>query len=461
MPIEKNQISFGCSIYAANLTDQSLIAIIQLYKFQIRRGVFMCKSAMILLICTFLGLPSAAAGAADRRVALVIGNSNYMAAPLRNPVNDATDMAKALKQLGFKVTLKTDANQRKMEASIRAFGDALRSGGVGLFYYAGHGIQYRGTNYLIPVHADIKSEADVKYETVDAGRVLSQMERAGNNLNIVILDACRNNPFARSFRSSEKGLAKMDAPTGSILAYATAPGSVAADGSGKNGLYTEKLLKNMQIPGMDLPHLFMKVRREVVAATNRQQVPWESSSLIGDFHFVSTRGVAVAEKSKEQEAPIAVAAIPPEVSEARVVKRDGSFERLANGIVFDAGTGLEWYVGPDRDTNWTEAKKWTENLDVPADKWRLFGGGWRLPTLGELRSLYRKGAGGTHMTPLLQISGSRVWSSKKKTVEQRLWNGEIRDASLAGAFVFSGGYEYWETMIRPNGYRAFAVRKRK
>lgn len=156
---------------------------------------------------------------------------------MKNPANDATDMASALRKLGFSVTLKTDVNQRAMEESIRAFGTTLRSGGVGLFYYAGHGIQFRGTNYLIPVHAEIKSEADVKYRSVDAGYVLAQMEDAGNNLNIIILDACRNNPFARLFRSAEKGLAKMDAPTGSILAYATAPGSVAADGSGRNGLY--------------------------------------------------------------------------------------------------------------------------------------------------------------------------------------------------------------------------------
>ena len=414
---------------------------------------------ILLIVCVLVGVPMAGDAVTERRVALVIGNSNYMDAPLRNPVNDATDMASALKQLGFKVTLKTNANQRTMKQSIRSFGKRLTKGGVGLFYFAGHGIQYRGRNYLIPVHAEVQSEADVEYEAVDAGRVLAQMEAAGNDLNIIILDACRNNPFARSFRSSENGLAKMDAPTGSILAYATSPGSVAADGSGRNGLYTGYLLKHMQTPGMDLPHLFMHVRKDVVAATTRQQVPWESSSLIGDFYFVPGRGVAVVEKAPEKNAPM-VASKSPDSSEPRIIERDGRFEKLSTGVVFDSKTKLEWYAGPDTDTNWIEAKRWTKSLKVPGDGW-LFGGGWRLPTYEELRSLYELGAGANNMTSLLQTSASRVWSNEKKTVGQRNWQGDIRDQSLARAFVFRGGYDYWEAMVRPNGYRAFAVRKRK
>ena len=183
-------------------------------------------------------LPSLSFSAQQSRIALVIGNSSYKSSPLQNPLNDANDMAVVLRKLGFSVQLKINADQRSMEDSIRTFGKELRSGGIGLFYYAGHGLQVDGRNYLIPIGADVESEADVKYEAVDAGRVLAQMEDAENSMNIIILDACRNNPFARSFRSSQKGLAKMDAPVGSILAYSTAPGSVAADGSGRNGLYT-------------------------------------------------------------------------------------------------------------------------------------------------------------------------------------------------------------------------------
>ena len=176
----------------------------------------------ILPVFVLIFLPDISLSAKSQKTALVIGNGAYRSSPLRNPVNDATDITSLLKKLGFKVILKTNATQRTMENSIRDFGRKLRNGGVGLFYYAGHAIQVHGTNYLLPIDAQIESESDVKYEAIDAGRVLGKMEDAGNGLNIIILDACRDNPFARGFRTSEKGLARMDAPTGSILAYATA-----------------------------------------------------------------------------------------------------------------------------------------------------------------------------------------------------------------------------------------------
>lgn len=233
----------------------------------------------------------------DSRFALVIGNSDYASSPLRNPVNDATDISGVLRELGFTVTLETNASARAMKTSIREFGQRLRKGGVGLFYYAGHGLQVRGRNYLVPVGADIGSEADVEFEAVDAGRVLAQMEEAGNDLNIIILDACRDNPFARSFRSGSRGLAKMDAPTGSILAYSTAPGRTAADGTGRNGLYTSVLLKHIATPGLRIEDVLKEVRKDVVAASADKQVPWESSSLTGDFYFSPSRGIAVKGRS--------------------------------------------------------------------------------------------------------------------------------------------------------------------
>ena len=239
----------------------------------------MRRLVIILITCVLVSVPVVGFGATEQRIALVIGNGSYMDAPLRNSVNDATDMASALRNLGFSVTLKTDANQRVLEEAIRKFGSELIFGGVGLFYYAGHGIQSHGTNYLIPVYSDIKVEADVKFEAVDAGRVLAQMEDAGNSLNIIILDACRNNPFALSFRSAAKGLAKMDAPTGSILAYSTAPGSVAADGTGQNGLYTEKLLKHMQTPGITVERMFKLVRKD------NQRIGKIASSMGGIFPY--------------------------------------------------------------------------------------------------------------------------------------------------------------------------------
>src|SRR6185295_11482083 len=157
---------------------------------------------------------------------------------------------------------------------------------VGLFYYAGHGMQVRGANYLIPVNADIEREDEVQFQAVDANAVLSKMDSAKNALNIMILDACRNNPFARSYRSGAKGLAQMDAPSGTLISFATAPGSVASDGTGKNGLYTEHFLKAMHSPGMPIEQVFKQVRIGVTRATKDQQIPWESSSLKGDFSFV-------------------------------------------------------------------------------------------------------------------------------------------------------------------------------
>lgn len=221
-----------------------------------------------------------------QRYALVIGNSAYPDAPLKNPANDARDITAALRQLGFTVVQKNNANLRQMEDAMNTFYASLRQGGVGLFYFAGHGVQVSGRNYLIPTDASINSESDVKFESMDAGRILGKMEDAGNGLNIVILDACRNNPFARSFRSASRGLARMDAPTGSIVAYATAPGAVAEDGSGRNGVYTKHLLQNIRTPGLDLNDIFFYTRRGVIQETEGRQVPWESSSLVERFYFI-------------------------------------------------------------------------------------------------------------------------------------------------------------------------------
>lgn len=223
---------------------------------------------------------------ANKRIALVIGNGAYTSAPpLKNPPNDARDVAAALKALGFDVTSGTNVNQRDMKRMIREFGLKLKGGGSGLFYYAGHGVQSKGRNYLIPVDANIQSEAEVEDSGVDAALVLNFMDDAQNGLNIVILDACRNNPFARSFRSASDGLAQVDAPTGTLIAYATAPGRVASDGTGQNGLYTSELLKQMQVPGVSITDMFMRVRAEVMKQTGNKQVPWEASSLVGSFYF--------------------------------------------------------------------------------------------------------------------------------------------------------------------------------
>jgi len=239
----------------------------------------------------------------SKRLALVIGNSAYKSSPLKNTINDAVDMTNNLQELGFKVILKKNADQRKMEDAIRYFGKQLKDGGVGLFYFAGHGIQVNGRNYLIPVDARIESESDVKYEAIDAGRVLGKMEDAGNRLNIVILDACRNNPLARSFRTDQIGLARMDAPTGSLIVYSTAPGEVAADGSERNGIFTKHLIRHMTTPNLPIEQVLKRVRIDVANETNERQIPWESSSLMGDFYFNLEKSSISTEKGGTPKIP--------------------------------------------------------------------------------------------------------------------------------------------------------------
>jgi uncharacterized caspase-like protein len=244
--------------------------------------------------------PVKPAPAGERRVALVIGNSAYKTSPLRNPVNDARAISKALAATGFKVTVIEDATLTTMRRAVRAFGDELVAGGVGLFYYAGHGMQVRGRNFLIPVNADIEREDEVEDGALDANFVLSKMDSAKNALNLIILDACRNNPFARSFRSGSQGLAQMDAPSGTLVAFATAPGSVASDGEGDNGLYTKHLLANIGKPGLPIEQVFKEVRRGVGRETSDRQIPWESSSLRGDFFFIAPDPTLSAGAQKEQ-----------------------------------------------------------------------------------------------------------------------------------------------------------------
>jgi len=252
-------------------------------------NVLKCILFLLSFICFQVPLSSHGAplpAVQIQRLALVIGNGAYKEAPLKNPVNDALDMSELLVESGFTVILKTDADRRTMDEAIQEFGKKLMSGGVGLFFYAGHGIQVAGANYLIPVAAVIESEADVRYNGVDAGYVLGKMEDAGNEVNIVILDACRDNPFGRSFRSGVRGLAKMDSPRGSLIAYATAPGALAADGvEGRNGIFTKHLIRYLREPGLKVTDALDLVRVAVVEETNKLQVPWTASSLIGNFYF--------------------------------------------------------------------------------------------------------------------------------------------------------------------------------
>jgi hypothetical protein len=226
----------------------------------------------------------------EKRLALVIGNAGYQHSPqLANPINDARSMRDVLQSVGFDVYEYEDVNQSDLKAAIDKFGTRLKNYTVGLFFYSGHGIQSKGSNYLIPVDANISTEQQIEYDCVQADRVLGFMEAAGSKVNIVILDACRNNPFEKSWSRAVEGtgLAFMNAPTGSLIAYSTSPGRTASDGSGSNGLYTAALLENIKSPDITILQMFQNVRRAVTDKSYKQQIPWESTSLTNDFYFVS------------------------------------------------------------------------------------------------------------------------------------------------------------------------------
>ncbi len=376
------------------------------------------------------------------KTALIIGNGAYKSAPLKNPVNDANDMARTLEKLGFEVIHMENASKRRMKDAIHQFGQKLKKGGVGLFYFAGHGMQVRGTNYLIPVNAHIRAESDIEFESIDAGRLLARMEEAGNEMNIVILDSCQDNPFARSFRSNSRGLARMDAPTGSFIAYATAPGDTAADGTGKNGIFTGNLLKHMTTPNLKIEDVFKRVRVVVANETSKKQIPWQSSSLMGDFYFVKNTG-----SDSPINQPMQVVSFDPALTNPRIVKKDRHYVKYDTGVVRDTRTGLELYAGPDKDTNWHEAKAWVNRLSVD-------GGGWRMPTRAELEKLYEKGVGSLNMTPLLKTNGRSV---------RAVWSGE---EGGAGASMWYSNFSYgfgdggWGLLDFSSTLRVFAVRSR-
>ncbi len=403
---------------------------------------------LALLFILFLILPSIVSATTEQRTALVIGNSAYSSGPLKNPANDATAMATQLQKLGFTVILKKDANLRGMEDALTDFGDRLKRGGVGLFFYAGHGLQVGGVNYLVPIGAKINRESDIKYETLDAGKILDEMANANNGLNIVILDACRDNPYSRSFRNVTRGLAIVStAPAGTVVSYSTSPGNVARDGDGSNSPYTEALLRYMKEPGLTIEQVFKSVRLKLGKETGGKQIPWELSSLQGEFYFVPGSGKtatdniqpgkiaidrdesstarksdtdalddenrkledeerrlekekALLERKKaleenrrkieeekatlETKKPTTLAmAKRLSVPTANEIKRDGRFIAYDNGTVMDTSTNLMW-AAKDNGRDISLG-----NAKNYCDNYR--GGGytdWRLPTTNELAGLY-------------------------------------------------------------------------
>lgn len=228
-------------------------------------------------------------GQTEKRIALVIGNNAYQTLPrLGNATTDAREVGRALEAAGFSVTVRTDVKRRELYQLIDTFGAAIAGSPdtVGLFYYAGHGIQANGRNYLVSVDANLQSEADLEPEGVDAGKVLRAMDQARNRINIVILDACRDNPLPKA-RTLSRGLSSMHAPRGTFIGYAAAPGQSAQDGApGENGVFTGVLVKQLAIPGLQLEEAFKRVIAGVSERTGGQQLPWMESSVQGNFFFL-------------------------------------------------------------------------------------------------------------------------------------------------------------------------------
>src|SRR6202167_1353721 len=234
-------------------------------------------------------LTAVQAAAAETRIALIIGNSDYVNPNLKliNPANDAAAMQRALQAAGFETIVKLNARRLDFYHAVDEFTAKIGRDqhAVGLFYYAGHGVQAEGTNYLIPVDADIQAEADLEANAFDAARVLRAMKAAQNEMNIVILDACRDNPLPKT-RGMQRGLARMDAPSGTFIAYAAAPGQSAQDGTtGANGVFTGELVRAMAEPGVPLEQMFKRVIAGVRADTHGGQQPWSEASIQGDFYF--------------------------------------------------------------------------------------------------------------------------------------------------------------------------------
>lgn len=256
------------------------------------------RSTFLSLSMLWLGLlgPSVSAHA-ERRVALVIGNSAYTVSPLGNPVNDARDMRAKLLKMGFApadIVYREDLKAQEVGAALRAFRERLEGGGdtVALVFYAGHGVQVRGENYLPTVDSNIRSEEDLPLQSLRLADLMATLGQARTRLNLVFLDACRNNPLPQRTRSGSRGLARVDAPSGTLITFATQPNAVADDGKGRNGVFTQHLLAHMDEPGVEIEAMLKRVVRGVRQDTEERQTPWKEGAIDLDFFFVPTQGTA-------------------------------------------------------------------------------------------------------------------------------------------------------------------------
>jgi hypothetical protein len=264
--------------------------------------LYLLRLFVILNLMLLIQSNLSQAATTQKRVALVIGNSAYQSTPLlANPRNDATEVGKVLKRIGFDVDVVVDTTKQEMDQALRQFGNKLDGASAAVFFYAGHGIQVDGINYILPVDVTLKNERDLHWEACDLTTVLKQME-GNNRVNLLFLDACRDNPLSQTLARSmgenrsaviARGLAPMKASAGTLISYSTKEGEVAADGKGKHSPYTEALLKYIEMPGVEIGLMLRKVREEVITTTKKKQVPWEYGSLLGEFYFTEPVTVQV------------------------------------------------------------------------------------------------------------------------------------------------------------------------
>ena len=349
-----------------------------------------------LLLSIIFFFPNVSFSTQEQRLALLIGNSNYThGGSLDNPVNDVRAIKKALEGLGFTVMKYEDCSQKTMKRAMDKFGRKLKGKNVGLFFYAGHGVQVNGHNYLLPADAKLDNANDAEYDCVRADRVLAKMESAGSKTNIVILDACRDNPFERSWRRGAEGtgLAFMNAPSGSLIAYSTAPGKTALDGRGKNSPYTAALLKHISTPDITALQMFQIVRSSVIELSNQKQTPWESTSLRGDFYFAA-KGKNDTSKVKTGAEAETYVIKKPEASNVqknqtqhlRESKKSGNIEAFRHSKgVFKRQSDGRWYeywtdpffsfVEASRDNTWLYLRDDSRKIDL---KFPIKGGWCKL-----------------------------------------------------------------------------------
>ncbi len=444
----------------------------------------------------------------EQRVALVIGNNKYensKLSDLRNPINDARAMKNKLRNLGFTVYYGENLTVRDMDKKVRSFSQKLSKGGVGLFFFAGHGVESDGKNFLMGKDSNLINKIDVAYESLELDKVLSYMKNSGNRLNIVLLDACRNDPFSRS---GGGGLAKVDNAKGMFIAYATSPGDVADDGSGKHGVFTQQILNNIDKKGLSLHTLFKNIKRDVYKKTDQRQRPWTHDDIIGEFFFKLPNGTADLSVAKKPSTYSFRSKVPTHFSltintnprDARVyitnikpkyydgiklkkgtynikVKRDGYLtkegsielsrseninivlekeqvvykakavqkQRTSSGKTWkDRDTGLIWQVKIDTNKqylNWNDAKNYCSRLTLDGYS------NWKLPNRKELHSILTKNS----------YPNSKSYSGKtyiKKPLlnsmtmrYQWFWSATEynNNSSEAWGVDFNAGYDYYDS----------------